>query len=219
MHLTSSFDFSLILTALPLFPLFLLFWYFQRLSRTSVGFAWGRWRHYVLAIFYPLVVIGAVAGLALAAGDVNLATVHWEKAWLNSARVALATFIVAVITEEGFFRGWLWGSLQKAGPASVRVLPWTSFAFALWHLSAVALDTGFNPPFAQIPVFMVNAAIMGLVWGILRGISGSIIVSSVSHGLWNGVLDIRAHFSMQRIRANRPFLPGDKLSEISVRKS
>jgi hypothetical protein len=34
---------------------------------------------------------------------------------------------------------------------------------------------------------MVNAIAMGMVWGLLRWISGAVIVSSVSHGLWNGM--------------------------------
>jgi CAAX protease family protein len=53
-------------------------------------------------------------------------------------------------------------------------------------LSAVTLSTGFDLPAAQIPVFMFNAAVMGLIWGLLRSISGSMLVGSVSHGLWNG---------------------------------
>jgi hypothetical protein len=64
---------------------------------------------------------------------------------------------------------------------------WSSIAFSLWHWSAVVLKTGFDPPRAQVPVFMVNAMVMGAVWGLLRWISGSVIVSSVSHGLWNGI--------------------------------
>jgi membrane protease YdiL (CAAX protease family) len=50
----------------------------------------------------------------------------------------------------------------------------------------VTLETGFNPPAAQIPVYMINAAVMGVIWGLLRGLSGSLFVASVSHGLWNG---------------------------------
>jgi hypothetical protein len=58
---------------------------------------------------------------------------------------------------------------------------------ALWHVSAVALPTGFDLPARQIPIFLLNAAVMGAIWGVLRQLSGSIIVSSVSHGIWNGI--------------------------------
>ena len=64
---------------------------------------------------------------------------------------------------------------------------WTSLAFSLWHLSAVSLDTGFDLPWGQIPIFMVNATLLGAVWGLMRWRSGSIIVASLSHGVWNGL--------------------------------
>jgi hypothetical protein len=33
---------------------------------------------------------------------------------------------------------------------------------------------------------MVNAAVMGAIWGMLRLLSGSVVVSSLCHGVWNG---------------------------------
>jgi hypothetical protein len=33
---------------------------------------------------------------------------------------------------------------------------------------------------------MVNATLLGLIWGMMRQVSGSVIVASVSHGVWNG---------------------------------
>lgn len=174
-------------SALPLFPLLGLFWYLQRLSRAEVGFAWGQWRHYGLAALYPLAVVGVIALIAAAAGAVDLSHTNWKKAGINFALIAVSTILVAIVTEEGFFRGWLWASLERAGVQQPGILIWTSIAFSLWHWSAVMLKTGFDPPRAQVPVFMVNAAVIGAVFGLLRWISGSVIVSSVSHGLWNGM--------------------------------
>ena len=173
-------------SALPLFPLTALFWYLERLPRRSMGFVWGRWSHHGLAVLYPLVVLGAATMVALGAGVVDLAAADWRKAGANLALVAGSTILAAILTEEGFFRGWLFASLARAGQAEGRILLWSSLAFSLWHLSAVSLDTGFDLPAAQIPVFMVNAALMGAVWGLLRLHSGSVVVASVSHGLWNG---------------------------------
>jgi membrane protease YdiL (CAAX protease family) len=173
-------------SALPLFPLMGILWYLDRLARPSMGFVWGRWSHYGLAGLYPVVVLGVVALVSAAAGAVDLSQTNWEKVRLNLALVAVSTILVAMITEEGFFRGWLWASLERAGQKPGWVLLWSSIAFSLWHLSAVALKTGFDLPAAQIPVFMVNAAVMGAVWGLLRRISGSVVVASLSHGLWNG---------------------------------
>jgi len=50
----------------------------------------------------------------------------------------------------------------------------------------VTLNTGFNPPLAQVPIYLLNAALIGAIWGFMRRISGSVIVTSVSHGFWNG---------------------------------
>ena len=173
-------------SALPLFPLMGLFWYLERHSRRDMGFVRGRLRDYGLAVLYPVLVLGLVAVISAAAGAVDLAQIDWAKAWRKAAVMALATVLVALITEEGFFRGWLFASLQLAGVTRNAILLSSSFAFSLWHLSAVTLSTGFDLPAAQIPVFMVNAAVLGLIWGLLRSISGSIVVSSMCHGLWNG---------------------------------
>lgn len=92
-----------------------------------------------------------------------------KKAGINFALVSLSTILVAIVTEEGFFRGWLWGSLEHAGLPRTRILIWTSLAFSLWHWSAVMLKTGFEPLPSQVPVFMVNAAVVGAVWGCWGG--------------------------------------------------
>ena len=51
----------------------------------------------------------------------------------------------------------------------------------------MTLDPDFKPPTEQIPVYLCNAAVIGAVWGLLRVQSGSIVVTSLSHGLWNGM--------------------------------
>jgi CAAX protease family protein len=175
-----------VFSALPLFPLAALFWYLQRLPRASMGFVWGRWRDYGLAALYPLIVLGAATGIAVLAGQTHTAATDWGKAGLNFSINAAGTIVVAILTEEGFFRGWLWGSLDRAGVTSLRIVIWSSIAFALWHVSEVTLAKGFTLPLAQIPIFICTAALLGVIWGLLRLISGSVIVASVSHGLWNG---------------------------------
>jgi membrane protease YdiL (CAAX protease family) len=109
-----------------------------------------------------------------------------RKTLINFGVMTVATILVVIGTEEGFFRGWLWGSLKRAGLGETRTLVWSSLAFTAWHFSAVALPTGFDLPSSQIPIYMVNAFVMGAIWGLLRMASGSVVVASVSHGLWNG---------------------------------
>jgi membrane protease YdiL (CAAX protease family) len=174
------------LSALPLCPLMALLCYLERFSRTEIGFVWGRLRHYGLALLHPLVVLGLLALVAWQRGAVNVETINWPKAWFNTAIVAGATILVATVTEEGFFRGWLWASLRRAGQDDRGALIWSSLAFTAWHLSAIFLDTGFNPPPSQAPVLIANVCVIGALWGMFRWVSGSVIVTSVVHGVWNG---------------------------------
>jgi len=173
-------------SALPLLPLMALFWYLQRLPRRSMGFIWGRWRHYGLALLYPALVLSVITLISTFAGAIDVSHTHWGKAALNCLLISVSTILVVILTEEGFFRGWLWASLERGGEEPTRIWIWSSIAFALWHVSAVVLNTGFNPPMAQVPTFLINAAVMGAAWGLMRWISGSVIVASVSHGVWNG---------------------------------
>jgi membrane protease YdiL (CAAX protease family) len=176
---------------LPLLPLFLLFWYLQRFSARDVGFSWGQsrtWQAYALAILFPVVVTGAIAGVALSMHAVHPDAAHRAgSVWLKLLLVSGTTVPAALLTEEGFFRGWLWASLKHAGRRSAATLILTSLAFALWHWSSVVLPTGFSPPPAQVPTFMLNAAVLGAIWGMLRLLSGSLVVASVSHAIWNGL--------------------------------
>lgn len=174
-------------SALPLFPLMALMWWLDRLSRREAGFILGRAADYVPALLYPLVVMGVLAGVAAATGALDLSQADSSKAARDTAIVALSTFLIAIVTEEGFFRGWLWGSLARGGLSPAAILGWTSLAFMLWHVSAILLSRDFGVPAPQVPVFLLNAAMLGAVWGLLRHVSGSVLVSSACHGLWNGL--------------------------------
>lgn len=175
------------LSALPLCLLMIAFWRYERHSRHDIGFVSGKPGDYALAVLHPVVVLGVIASIALATGAASTSRLEWGTTGRDILLISVTTMIVAAITEEGFFRGWLWASLERQQMSEKSVIAWTSVAFSLWHLSAVALDTGFDLPASQIPVFMVNATLLGIVWGLLRSISGSVIVASVSHGMWNGL--------------------------------
>ena len=175
------------LSALPLLPLTGLFWYLQKFSRQEIGLVWGDLQAYGLAVAYPMLVLGLVAGIALMLGAVDTSAADWNKTFLNMGLLSSMGLIMALITEEGFFRGWLWAALKRAGQTDTQVLIWTSLAFTLWHVSAISLDTGFDVPAGEIPVYLINATLLGLVWGMLRMASGSVVVPSVCHAVWNAI--------------------------------
>ena len=174
-------------SALPLIPLFGLFAWLDRLPMRELGFTLGRIRFYGLALAHPLCVIGALALAGRFLGALDVAAVNVTKAALNIVILSVVTFVMAIITEEGFFRGWLWAALARKGASPLANLIATTAAFVIWHISFVFLSNEFHFAPAQIPVFFVNATLLGLIWGILRFESGSILVSSAGHGLWNGL--------------------------------
>ena len=174
-------------SALPLFPLAGVFWYLQRLTRRDIGLVWGDMRTYVLALVYPMLVLGLIGVIAWIFGAVDTSNADWNKALLNMALMSSTGLIMVLITEEGFFRGWLWAALSRAGQSDKQVLVWTSVAFTLWHISAISLDTGFDIPAAEIPVYLVNATLIGAVFGMLRMASGSLVAPTICHAVWNGI--------------------------------
>ena len=63
----------------------------------------------------------------------------------------------------------------------------TTLCFVVWHISAVTSGTDYGLPWHQVPVYLINASLLGLIWGVMRQISGSVLVPSVSHAVWNGL--------------------------------
>jgi len=174
-------------SALPLLPLAGLFWYLQKFSRKEIGLTWGNRRAYGLALTYPTLVLGLIAIVALMTGAIDSSNADWNKALLNMVLMSTTGIIMVLITEEGFFRGWLWAALKRAGQTDKQVLIWTTFAFILWHVSAISLDTGFDVPANEIPIYLVNGTLIGAIFGMLRMASGSVVVPSVCHAVWNGI--------------------------------
>ena len=139
------------------------------------------------AIAYPLLVLGIAAAIASISGAIDTSFTDWNKTFTNIGLMSSTGIIMVMITEEGFFRGWLWASLKRAGQSDKAILLWTTFAFVLWHVSAISPDTGLELPARAIPIYMINGTILGLFWGIMRMVSGSVLVPAVSHAVWNGI--------------------------------
>jgi membrane protease YdiL (CAAX protease family) len=174
-------------SALPLAPLAGIYWALQKFTRREIGLVWGDLRSYLLALAYPFAVLGTITVIAFAFGAIDTSNANWKNAFLNMAAGSSIGVLMVLITEEGFFRGWLWAALKRAGQTDMQVLVWTSLFFTAWHVSAVSLETGFDLPAKEIPVYLVNVTLIGGVFGILRMMSGSVVVPSVCHAVWNGL--------------------------------
>ncbi len=174
-------------SALPLLPLAGLFWFLQKFSRAEIGLVWGEAHYYGLALAYPALVLGATAAIAFVFGAVDTSNADWNKALLNIGLMSTTGTIMVLLTEEGFFRGWLWAALKRAGQSDTQVLIASTLAFTAWHISAITLDTGFDIPADEVPIYLLNATLIGGIFGLIRLVSGSVVAASLCHAVWNGL--------------------------------
>lgn len=174
------------LYSLPAVLFLVLFWSRTGLTRREVGFVSGR-GSYQTAILHPLLVVGGLVFLATAVGVTRVDDTPVRTVALQVSVMTVVTAIGALITEDGFFRGWLWATLERARLAPEAILLWTAFAFAAWHLPVALIEPSYRLPAHQLPVHMLNVWLLGMSWGVLRLVSGSVLVAALSHGLWNGL--------------------------------
>jgi membrane protease YdiL (CAAX protease family) len=132
------------------------------------------------------VVLGLAVLAAFFVGALSIAEADWGKVVGLGilVRSSVGTLMV-LLTEEGFFRGWLWGAFRRAEISHAKTLAITSLLFTAWHVSAVTSGTDYGLPWPQVPVYLANATLLGLIWGLMRLISGSVVVASISHAVWN----------------------------------
>jgi uncharacterized protein len=160
-------------------------WAIQRLTRSEVGVSLGDTSSYLIALAYVVVIIGCVAIGAWAAHLVDLKNYSSATVLRRVSLNFLITFALALITEEGFFRGALWGSCVRAGFSPAKTVLWTSIAFGLWHLAVPIIDPDFTQALSKVPQYVIGSTAFGIGMGLLRLRSGSIIVTSACHALWN----------------------------------
>jgi len=186
--ITATMDFTglLMFSALPLILITIIFWWLFRLTKEEIGLKFGSIKYYGLALLYPAIVLGASALLAYIFKDFCTIGIDWPKTRLNITLASTVGILMVLLTEEGFFRGWLWGAMRKCGLKSNQTLYVTSLIFVIWHISAVTSGTEYGLPWNQVPVYLINATLLGLIWGLMRSMSGSVIVPAVSHAVWNG---------------------------------
>lgn len=166
--------------------LIIILWLITRLSKREIGLQWGTRNAYAVSLVYPIAVMGIAYLIIRLTGNVHIEDASLSEAGKDFLIMFAATAIGVIITEEGFFRGVLWGTLKRAKRSPRVIIVWTSIVFALWHVPVALIEQDFKLPAAIIPVYITNAFLLGLCWGILRKASGSVLVPSLAHGLWNG---------------------------------
>jgi membrane protease YdiL (CAAX protease family) len=160
-------------------------WAVQRLTKREIGMAIGDRHSYFVALAYAVAIIGCVALGAWAAQLIDLNNYAAATVFRRLSLNLLVTFALALVTEEGFFRGALWASCERAGFSPAKTLVWTSLAFGLWHFAVPIIDPDFAQPLGKVPQYVIGSTVFGIAMGLLRLRSGSIIVTSLCHALWN----------------------------------
>jgi uncharacterized protein len=163
-------------------------WAMDRLTKREVGIAAGDLESYVIALAYAVIIIGGVALGAWAAQLIDLRAYSAATVFRRLSLNFLVTFVLALVTEEGFFRGALWGSCERAGFAPAKTVIWTSLAFGLWHFAVPIIDPDFAQPLSKVPQYVIGSSIWGVAMGLLRLRSGSIVVTSFCHAFWNAAV-------------------------------
>lgn len=164
-----------------------LFWLGSGTSARQAGFAGGAGGARI-AILYPLLVVGGAVALATATGSARPAGTPIGTLALQVGTMTVVTAVGTVLTEDGFFRGWLWGTLERAGRDDEEVLLWTAAAAALWHLPLALIEPSLRLPPGPLAVHLIDLWLLGLCWGLLRLASGSVLVVALSHGVWAGLV-------------------------------
>ncbi len=163
-------------------------WIAFRLSNTEFGWRIGKMSDYLLALAHPTLAMIVLVALAIMHGKVVLfEAIEVQALFRGIAIMSAATFIAVLITEEGFFRGALWGVAERANWNSPTILLWTTVCFVAWHAAIPFIDPSYQIPPAALPIYFSNATLISLAFGLLRMGSGSLVVASVAHGLWNGL--------------------------------
>ena len=175
------------LQAMIIFPLILILAYWTKMNGKELGLEFGSLKDYIWAILYPLSICSVIIVIALVTGNIGGVQYSGETTGMI-AYLFVYTLILAFTTEEGFFRGWLFGILERGKLNPKLILLLTGLAFASWHLPLFFLNSSFT--WSMLPIYITGGIIGGVTFGLLRYISGSIIVSSFSHALWNAVVYI-----------------------------
>jgi membrane protease YdiL (CAAX protease family) len=194
---------SEILTGSPLpYLLILTFlagltWAVLRLGLREMGLALGGASDHLVALLYPLVAIGVLGLLAWAARSTGTGPVFTGENWKRLGLMFASTWVGTLLTEEGFFRGALWGVSLRAKWKPLSVLLWTSIAFMAWHIAVPIIEEDFRLVSHQIPIYYGNVLLLGLAWGLLRMISGSILVACTAHASWNALAYVFFGYGMK----------------------
>ena len=142
------------------------------------------------------VLLGYAVGLAIpATRQLFLDERHRVGLWSMLHRAALVVPLATVVFEEVAFRGVMWGLFEVAhGVLWATVV--SALLFGLWHVLPAIDGARQNSPTArvgridllrQVAGTMAFTALAGVVFGVLRDQSGSLLAPALLHWATNGL--------------------------------
>jgi membrane protease YdiL (CAAX protease family) len=142
------------------------------------------------------VLLGYAVGLAVpATRGLFLDERHRVGMWSMLHRAALVVPLATVVFEEVAFRGVLWGLFEVAHGALWATVV-SALLFGLWHVLPAVDGARQNSPTArvaradllrQVAGTIAFTALAGLVFGVLRDRSGSLLAPGLLHWATNGL--------------------------------
>ena len=158
------------------------------------------WPSYLVAWLLPLLVVPVVIGLAMALG-ISQPDLSFQRAFAamspGATPPALLAFVPAPLLlmlaalvatpvvwgEEFGWRGYLQVRLLSHRPLAGTVL--TGLIWGLWHAPLYVLTTNLERPLVGLPVFLVSAVLVSIIFGWLRLRTGSVWPASLAHASTN----------------------------------
>ncbi len=140
-------------------------WGLFRPTWRQMGIRGGQMRHYAIATAYVIAVIASCTLIAILSGDVASEPVDVRATAKTFSLILTTTFVVVFLTEEGFFRGVLWGGCETRKLESKWTFGLTAFAFASWHIYLPFVEPEFAMAAWQVPIYLSNALLLSLCWG------------------------------------------------------
>lgn len=174
-----------------------LTWAVLRLSRSEMGLSIGGPPAILLPSFTPWLqsaCLQAWSGRAVAQARNRSLPARPQRDWVScSPRPGWARCLQRKASSEEPSGGVTARSRWKP----ISVLVWTSIAFMAWHIAVPLIEEDFRLVTHQIPIYYANVLLLGLAWGLLRLISGSILVACTAHASWNALVYVFFGYGMK----------------------
>lgn len=114
---TTFMDFNglTVFSAFPLIVISLVFWPIIGLSKREMGLTWGTWKSYRYGLMYPLIVLSLTGLIFHLWSGIQFNQELFQKEHIQLLAGIVIGPLMVLLTEEGFFRGLLWGRVSKSG--------------------------------------------------------------------------------------------------------